>query len=417
MLPSSHPVPMNALAPPIATSSELSDAFATFVLAADRLERSHSQLHDEVERLRTELEKRNRALTDALRENQGMRIALRQILDALPCGVVVLEVVNREIILANPTARHLLGLEGGTSLALAALPAGMRTIVERPELRGPDHDYEHEFSVEINGKQRWMTVRCTLMDEETAGRGRSQLILIVRETTSQKQAEQEREASRHLFALAEMVAVLAHEIRNPLGSLELLIGLLARDTDLNPDSRQYVTHLQAGVRSLSGTVNNVLRFHSFGEACLVPTELSLALRNAVEFVRPLVEQSGVMLHFTEALGTSEIASDCTGLQQVILNLTLNALRHTRPGGTITVTAGITKNENSPAAVIEFGDNGSGIRPEDLPHVFEPGFTTARQSAGLGLSVCQRIVSQHGGTISVSSSLGKGTTFRMEFPLL
>jgi signal transduction histidine kinase len=68
-------------------------------------------------------------------------------------------------------------------------------------------------------------------------------------------------------------------------------------------------------------------------------------------------------------------------------------------------------------VVEVVDTGIGIRAEDLAHIFEPGFTTGRQSAGLGLTVCQRIVEQHRGTIRVSSEAGKGTTFHIEFPIL
>jgi two-component system sensor histidine kinase FlrB len=408
---------MNALVPALATSNELSDAFEAFVTAADRLERSHAQLHEEVARLRTELEDRNRALTDALTENERMRVALRHILDALPCGVVVIEIASKAIVLVNPEARRLLGLGEGNRVDLAGFPSGMRSIVERAGLHVEEHDDEHEFCLDRNEQKRWMVVHCSVMEQPDAAAGCQKLILIVRETTAQKQAEQEREASRRLFALAEMVTVLAHEIRNPLGSLELLIGLLARDTGLNPDSKQYVQHLQAGVRSLSGTVNNVLRFHSLGAAQLVATELAFALKSAVEFIRPLVEQGEVTLTFTESLGTAEIATDCTGLQQLILNLTLNALRHTATGGAITISAEITRRAGATAAVIEFSDTGSGIRAEDLSHIFEPGFSTARQSAGLGLSVCQRIVGQHGGTITVQSQLGQGTTFRMEFPII
>jgi signal transduction histidine kinase len=69
------------------------------------------------------------------------------------------------------------------------------------------------------------------------------------------------------------------------------------------------------------------------------------------------------------------------------------------------------------AVVEFSDTGSGIRPEDLTHIFKVGFTTTGQTPGLGLAVCRRIVEQHKGTIDVRSKLGQGTTFRMEFPVL
>jgi signal transduction histidine kinase len=84
---------------------------------------------------------------------------------------------------------------------------------------------------------------------------------------------------------------------------------------------------------------------------------------------------------------------------------------------ISIVATVEAKQSGPIAVIEFSDTGSGIRPEDLPHIFKVGFTTTGQTPGLGLTVCQRIVEQHCGSINVRSQLGQGTTFRMEFPLI
>jgi signal transduction histidine kinase len=220
-----------------------------------------------------------------------------------------------------------------------------------------------------------------------------------------------------MVALAEMATVLAHEIRNPLGSMELLTGLLAGDGGLSEDSKQSVQNLQAGVRSLSAVVNNVLRFYSSGTSNLQPTKLGEALRSTANFVQPLARQSGVALSLQLTLGVTEIAADAGGLQQVILNLVCNALRHTPTGGNITVGGHVGSGGNKTIAVVEVTDTGGGIRPDDIPHLFEPGFSTTKQSPGLGLTVCQRIVEQHRGTIAVSSQLGKGTTFHMEFPVL
>jgi signal transduction histidine kinase len=220
-----------------------------------------------------------------------------------------------------------------------------------------------------------------------------------------------------VVALAEMATVLAHEIRNPLGSLELLTSCLAGDPGLSGESTECVQHLRAGVRYLSATVNNVLCFHNPSSKQMCPLELSSVLKATVEFLRPLAQQRGVNLTLRDALNDTEIAGDTNGLRQLILNLACNALRHTQPGGEITVSAALDGYEQGRIAVVEFADTGSGIRPEDLPHIFTIGFTTTGQTPGLGLTVCQRIMEQHLGTISVRSELGKGTTFRMEFPVL
>ncbi|MGH9499985.1 MAG: sensor histidine kinase [Terriglobales bacterium] len=412
---------MDTVAPPPMANAQLADAFSSFIAAAGRLEHSHWQLHDEVTQLRTQLEERNRALASSLAENENMRIALRQILDALPCGVAVLEPNHKHIVLLNPEAQRLLGISADQLPAWTNLPEPVRIALETEGCPVWKQGDEHDLCFDSNHKQRWVTVRYSAMtDSEPKGHptpGRARVILICRDTTLSKQAEQERETSRHMVALAEMATVLAHEIRNPLGSMELLTGLLAGDGGLSEDSKQCVQHLQAGVRSLSAVVNNVLRFHSSGAPNLQPTRLADALRSAANFVQPLARQSGITLSLQLNLAMTEIAADAGGLQQVILNLACNALRHTSPGGNITVAGQVETKSDQRIAVVEVADTGNGIRSEDIPRIFEPGFSTTKQSPGLGLAVCQRIVEQHRGTIVVRSQLGKGTIFRMEFPVL
>src|SRR5581483_1131666 len=123
----SHLSPMQGTPRPTAGSGRLADAFASFIAAADRLETSHRQLHQEVASLRMQLEERNRALASSLAENERMRVALRQILDALPCGVAVLEPEAGKVVWLNPEARRLLEISAGQPTC-ADFPADMRRI-------------------------------------------------------------------------------------------------------------------------------------------------------------------------------------------------------------------------------------------------------------------------------------------------
>jgi two-component system sensor histidine kinase FlrB len=393
MLPTSHLAQMNrTLIAGFNTEPVLADAFAAFTAAAGRLEGSYQQLQGEVARLREELEERNAALGSSLAEKERMRAGLSRILEALPSGVIVLE-SNGEIGFVNPEARRMLGDE---------LPALLPRVGRKP-------NDEQEFCVGPETKKRWIVVRTA----EASTRDKNQLVLIVRDVTAQREMDREREEARRLLALAEMSTVLAHEIRNPLGSMELLAGLLTQSGDLGTEQRQWVEHLQAGVRSLSATVNNVLRVHSLGMAALAPLQLVPVLRSAVRFVAPLAEQSGIKVWTDLELGNAEINGNPGELQQIFLNLALNSFRHTSAGGQVKVRARV---ENK-TVVIEFSDTGAGIAPENLPKIFETGFSTKTDSPGLGLAVCHKIVKQHGGTITVHSEPGTGTAFRMEFPIL
>ncbi|HVM91831.1 MAG TPA: ATP-binding protein [Terriglobales bacterium] len=405
---------------PAANDGLLADAFSIFVSAAARLERSYTQLHDEVAQLRAQLEERNRALASSVAENARMKVVHSQILDALPCGVAVVDARNEEIVLLNPEAARLLGMPSTEKPKWAQLPSPLRAMIAS----GPSQTWrlgdEQQIGVRAAWGECWLRVRCTSIESAGGrmdGSNSATLVLTIRDTTFQKQADEEREASRQMMALAEMATLLAHEIRNPLGSMELFVSLLASDEALNDQSRKWTENLQAGVRSLAATVNNVLRFHTPGSAQLAATNLPELLVNGVEFIRPLAQQACVELSFEEALGGSRVMAEPGALQQLLLNLAHNAFRHTAAGGVFSVRARIEPRNDARVAIMEFSDTGSGISPEDLPHIFDAGFSTNRQSTGLGLAVCQRIMAQHHGTISATSKLGEGTTFRVELPIL
>jgi two-component system sensor histidine kinase FlrB len=246
--------------------------------------------------------------------------------------------------------------------------------------------------------------------------------LILRDITAQKRSEQEREAGRKAMALAEITTVLAHEIRNPLASLELFAELIDKDGDRRGE---WISNLRAGIRSLSGTVNNVLSFHGSGAIKLAPLSLHSLIGNAIRFVQPLADQAAVSLDWIADENQTKVMGNESALQQVVLNLVSNAIRHTPAGGSVTVSlrperidaTGENREEPIENVVVEFSDTGCGIRPDQIDRVFEPGFSGSGDTTGLGLAVCDRIMKQHGGRISVSNSVNSGALFTLSFPVL
>ncbi len=215
-------------------------------------------------------------------------------------------------------------------------------------------------------------------------------------------------------ALAEISAVLAHEIRNPLGSLELFAGLLA-ESELDADCRKWVEHVQAGLRTLAATVNNVLQFHSLPETERAPVDLGQLLAWARDFCLPLARQSRVALSLQNRVSGVFVLGDRHRLEQVLLNLVLNSMRAMPEGGWIELAGRKVQNDQAVALVVS--DTGPGISPEHLPGIFEPGFSTHAGSPGLGLAVCRKIVAQHGGTIRAMSRPGHGAAFTAILPLM
>ena len=384
----------------------LARAFETFTTAADSLEKSYSHLQTEVLRLRFDLERTNRDLTTSLEENARMRTYLGQVLESLPCGVLVADRIGR-IRMMNPVARQI--LRAGTQ-EITTLPID---VVDRAlESSAAGDPVEQEWEIPAVGGPRTIGLSCAVMGSEN---GDSESVLLLRDVTEERKRIAERELARRRDSLAEMAALLAHEIRNPLGSLELFAGLLADAATKQPDLRRWTDHVQAGLRTLSATVNNVLQFHTQPAPQLAAVNLGRLIRDSVEFLRPLARQSGLRIDIQNSLGELEIPGDAHRLQQVIFNMALNAFRAMKDGGVLTVRMNWDDFERLDDVRLEFADAGRGISEKDLTKIFEPGFTTTAGSPGLGLAVCKAVVEQHGGVIRVTSNVTVGTNFTIVLP--
>jgi signal transduction histidine kinase len=409
----------------------LLQAFHSFAETADSLERSYGMLRSEVARLHGELAESNVGLARSLEENRQMRQHLDRILDGLPCGVLVAR-ASGAISLVNPEAKRLLSAASKPPAfeSLSVVPAELRDLLNRAQL-GPGE--QEQCFTEGSGGERWLAARHAAVEDAEDDRASNQetnnkdisnkdirnkdcvSIFILRDVSEAKRMVQEREKLRREQALAEMSAILAHEIRNPLGSLELFAGLLA-EAGLSPECQQWVEHVQAGLRTLAATVNNVLHFHSLPAPERVPTDLGRLLDWAGGFLVPMAHQARVELCLRNRLQGVWFTADRHRLEQVLLNLVLNALRAMPGGGWVEVAGHRIHDGDAAAAAICISDTGPGIQPEQAAKIFEPGFSTRAGSPGLGLAVCRKIVEQHGGSLAAANRAGVGASFTLTFPL-
>jgi two-component system sensor histidine kinase FlrB len=380
----------------------LARAFASFTEAAGSLERTYGQLQGQVVHLRQELEVTNRDLAKSLEENRRMRERLRRILEGLPCGVLVIESGTRISIL-NPEAARMLG---GVAENKEALPPALSAALDAARETGEEPELPLPSARE--GDPIWIALRHAWL-EPNQPHGTS--VFILRDISEAKKLERDRENLRRQQALVEMSALLAHEIRNPLGSLELFAGLLA-EANLEGESQRWIEHVQAGLRTLSATVNNVLHLHNTPPPECAPIDAGQVLDWAYDFLLPLARQARVELQIINGLRGISIHADRHRLEQVLLNLALNAFRFMPGGGWLSIR-GTDLGANGVEIIV--GDTGPGIAPDDLPRIFDAGFSTRPGSSGLGLAVCQRILEQHRGTIGVESRPGEGATFRLRLP--
>jgi signal transduction histidine kinase len=382
-------------------------AFRSFAQAAETLERSYGLLRSEVEQLRLDLEKSNAGLAHSLEENRGMREYLDRILEGLPCGVLVVGDEGK-ICRVNPEARRLLEIEDGD------LPCESISTLRRAVLllldgaRNQSRESEMPVPCERD-PERWLAAR----HASIGGPGSDASVFILRDISERKRFEQARDNHRREQALAELSAVLAHEMRNPLGSLELFAGLLA-GSDLGQEGRGWIEQVQSGLRTLGATVNNVLEFHSLPEPERTAVDLGQLLDWAATFFAPVARQARVELSLHNRLGGVLIQADRHRLEQVLLNLVLNAVRAMPGGGWIKLAGHRIKDGRAVSIVV--ADTGPGIPPEDLSRVFQPGFSTRAGSPGLGLAVCHKIVEQQGGSITAACKPGNGAIFTLTLPL-
>jgi signal transduction histidine kinase len=408
-LPSSRQaVPSPSAQKRAADRRSLTHAFRTFTEVAGALEKSYTQLQAEVGRLRGDLECANADLSRSLEETSRVRTFLGRVLEGLPCGVLVLDSEARPRLL-NPAALRLLDMDADWSPAKPLAPnSPLQTLLAEIAVTRADGEGEWQ----PRGSERIFGLAVTQGEKDAEGK--PETICILRDISDEKRLAAERENSRRAHALAEISAVLAHELRNPLGSMELFTGLLADATGDRPEEHEWVEHLQVGLRSLGATVNNVLQFHGQPAGNFSAVRLDVLLRETAAFLGPLARQRGLRVEVENSLGKVNIQGDRQRLQQVFLNLALNAFQAMTPGGTLRVSLHLSENSDN-ALQIAFQDEGSGISVAQRAQIFEPGFSTKAGSPGLGLAVCRQVVEQHDGRIAVEERIPHGTTFAITLP--
>ncbi|MBI5178301.1 MAG: hypothetical protein HZA04_03475 [Nitrospinae bacterium] len=217
-------------------------------------------------------------------------------------------------------------------------------------------------------------------------------------------SEKEREERlKRLTALGEAAASVAHEIRNPLGSMELYASLLAERLTEDAESLAMLEKIQAGLDSIERIVSGYLMFAVPARPHLGLVSLHAVLTDVEKFAAPPGGSVSFVLDIPETLTA---LGDAGMLKQVFLNLGLNAVQAMPDGGTITVSA----HSEGEGVLVSFRDTGRGIPPEVREKIFDPFFTTKEKGSGLGLAIASSIIALHGGTISAGSAPGGGAEF-------
>ena len=237
----------------------------------------------------------------------------------------------------------------------------------------------------------------------------TQTVQALRLELSEKNRQLERR--NRLAALGEMAAGMAHEIRNPLGGIQLYSSILAKELANQPDSLQLVHKIAGGVKLLDGLVSQVLQFTREITAHPVVTDLADVIDQAVEYASMTLQLRDVTCR-VNGPRPMRVTVDPLLMGQAILNLVLNAAEACDAGGMVSVRFGPPVNGDVRQMFLAVTDTGSGIAPEVLDRIFNPFFTTKESGTGLGLAIVHRVVEAHDGTITASNVGGAGAKFEV-----
>lgn len=223
-----------------------------------------------------------------------------------------------------------------------------------------------------------------------------------------------------LAALGEMAAGLAHEIRNPLGSIKASAQYLSETSEQSDDRSEFFDIIVDEVDRLNRVVSSFLDYARPSQVNPIPIDVSAAVQLTLQLLRPECDAANVALHVTTDSDLPKVRIDIEHLRQVLINLVQNAVQAMTDGGEIHVetrTQDRVRPGMGPSRWVQISvrDTGPGIAPGLLPNLFVPFVTTKQQGTGLGLAISQRIVSEAGGRIDVRSRQGFGTTFVVSLP--
>lgn len=240
------------------------------------------------------------------------------------------------------------------------------------------------------------------------------------EMKERRQLEAAQLQSERLAVVGSMAAQVAHEVRNPLGSITLNLDLIEReisavagaDERLGDEARTLLRDTRAEVRRIQRVIQDYLQFARLPKLNKQPIDLNEFLGLKLTFLEAELEQAGVTVqtHFDPALTT--LNGDGEQLWQAVLNLVRNACEAMPDGGKLVIG---TWRDNK-RVLLRVTDNGRGMSKDARDHLFQPFFTTKREGTGLGLALVQQIVTEHGGFVECESAKGKGSTFTICLPL-
>jgi GAF domain-containing protein/ActR/RegA family two-component response regulator len=342
---------------------------------------------------------------------------VQQIMEAVPEGVLLLD-DQRRIVLANPAAQEYLaslaGLEVGDTLA----DLGGKPLYDL--FKQDAQNLWYELDVQGPPRQVFELAVQPLEGGDYSGGW----VLVLRDVAQERENQARIQMQERLATVGQLAAGIAHDFNNIMAAIVVYADLLKRDPNLPPTSRDRLAIIQNQVQRAASLIRQILDFSRRSVMEQSMLDLLPFIKELDKLMRRVLPES-IRLELSYQPGMYLVNADPTRLQQVFMNLAVNACDATPEGGRLHFKLDrvqVKDSERPPCADLTPGewirisvqDTGEGIPPEVLPHIFEPFFTTkpVGQGTGLGLAQAYGIIKQHDGFIDVHSQVGEGTTFHI-----
>ncbi|MCD8349205.1 MAG: ATP-binding protein [Planctomycetaceae bacterium] len=404
---------------------ELAEIMRAYSAATAELQHSHELLQEQVTQLTGELSQKNRELSDTVTQVSSLKNFLSGVIQSSADGIVAID-LTRRVMAWNPAANML----GEIADDLPANPEGMFVL---DVMRGPVREFAmmlmrsmHEDKafrgvemrlVDRAGRLRYFSASASpVWNDEDGVRRNVGAVQIFSELTELRELEERANRHDRLAALGEMAAGVAHEIRNPLGGIELYASSLRRKFPEDSGEFSTCSKIIAAAASLNRIVTDMLTFTRSRPPQMRKAMVSQVVRGAVDMAARELEQRNVTVVYDIPEGEKPREMDPDQMVQASLNVILNAAQVMEPGGTITVSVrpGVDAN-GLPNLAIRFADTGPGVPEAAKAKIFDPFFTLRKDGTGLGLAIVHKIIQDHGGAIDVGDNQPRGATITFVLP--
>ncbi len=389
---------------------QLAQAFEVFMTKAAELEASHATLQAKVVQLTEELAVK-------VREVEELKDHLANVLESVADAVVVVDVQGC-VTSPNRAAEELFGRpeERCRSRALAdmgELAAPLAELVGQL-LAGGERSRSEERTVKTSTGDESVLLLSVAPLRDAAGE-LTGAVTSAQDVTQIRKLERALARKERLAALGEMAAVLAHEIRNPLGGIQLYAGVLGRSSSLSDEEHGVVEKLSKGVVGLNKLVEDMLAFAREIVANRIRQDVRLPVEGSLEQAGVELESKNIIIEKVGWERPLEAPVDGDLLRRAMLNLLLNAAEAVEDGGRVVVSGRFETVNGRRSLVLEVNDDGRGLSPEEADQIFNPFYTTKAKGTGLGLAVVSRIAAAHGGEVKARARAEGGATFALRLP--